>query len=109
MKDLALVLFIGTAVGTYSSIFVATPVLCQMKEREPAMKALSARVMKRRAARGEGPGPGASKGSAPASEEAAVVAAAGGVATAVDRPHRQHRDSGSRVQPKRQTRAKRKQ
>ena len=109
LKDLALVLFIGTAVGTYSSIFVATPVLCQMKEREPAMKALAARVMKRRAARGEGPGPGTSKGSAPASEEATVGASTGPVAAAVDRPHRQHRDSGSRVQPKRQTRAKRKQ
>nr|HPJ18378.1 protein translocase subunit SecF [Actinomycetota bacterium] len=53
LMDLALVLFIGMAVGTYSSVFVATPVLCQIKDREPAMKALSARVAKRRAARGE--------------------------------------------------------
>jgi preprotein translocase subunit SecF len=107
LKDLALVLFIGTAVGTYSSIFVATPALCQMKEREPAMKALKARVLKRRAARGEGPAP---TGSAPASgaEVASVAAEAGSVATASDRPHRQHRDQGTRVQPKRQTRAKRK-
>lgn len=106
LKDLALVLFIGTAVGTYSSIFVATPVLCQMEEREPAMKALAARVMKRRAARGEAPTPG---GTAPAeSQKAAVGSDAGGVATAVDRPHRQHRDAGTRVQPKRQSRSKRK-
>ena len=108
LKDLALVLFIGTAVGTYSSIFVATPVLCQMKEREPAMKALAARVMKRRAARGEGGGP---SGSAPTSGDAqvaAVAADAGSMAPSVDRPHRQHRDSGTRVQPKRQTRSKRK-
>lgn len=59
LKDLALVLFIGTAVGAYSSIFVATPILCDIKEREPAMKALNARVLKRRATprRGEsGPG-----------------------------------------------------
>ena len=34
LKDLALALFIGTAAGTYSSIFVATPFLCQMKERD---------------------------------------------------------------------------
>ncbi len=106
LKDLALVLFIGTAVGTYSSIFVATPVLCQMEEREPAMKARAARVMKRRAARGEAPTPG---GTAPAeSQKAAVGSDAGGVATAVDRPHRQHRDAGTRVQPKRQSRSKRK-
>ncbi len=107
LKDLALVLFIGTAVGTYSSIFVATPALCQMKEREPAMKALKARVLKRRAARGEGPAP---TGSAPTpgAEVASVAAEAGSVASASDRPHRQHRDQGTRVQPKRQTRAKRK-
>ncbi len=106
LKDLALVLFIGTAIGTYSSIFVATPVLCQMKERETAMKALAARVMKRRAARGEGPksAPASSGGS----EAATVGAEAGSLAPTVDRPHRQHRDSG-RVQPKRQTRSQRKQ
>ena len=108
LKDLALVLFIGTAVGTYSSIFVATPVLCQMKEREPAMKALTARVMKRRAARGEGAGPGSSAPTSGGAEVAAVAAEAGSMAPAVDRPHRQHRDAGARVQPKRQTRSKRK-
>jgi preprotein translocase subunit SecF len=30
--------------GTYSSIFIATPVLCQLKERQPEMKAVAARV-----------------------------------------------------------------
>ncbi|MEO8108141.1 MAG: protein translocase subunit SecF [Actinomycetes bacterium] len=48
LKDLALALFIGIAVGTYSSIFIATPVLVQLKEREPAMQALSKRVNARR-------------------------------------------------------------
>lgn len=48
LKDLALALLIGTAAGTYSSIFVATPFLCQLKERQPVMKALAARVAKRR-------------------------------------------------------------
>ncbi len=48
LKDLALALFIGTAAGTYSSIFVATPFLCQLKEREPQMKALASRVATRR-------------------------------------------------------------
>ena len=48
LKDLALALFIGIAVGTYSSIFVATPFLCQLKEREPAMQALAKRVQARR-------------------------------------------------------------
>jgi len=49
LKDLALALFIGLAVSTYSSIFVATPVLVALKEREPQMKALASRVRARRA------------------------------------------------------------
>jgi preprotein translocase subunit SecF len=49
LKDLALALFIGTLAGTYSSIFIATPLLAQLKEREPAMKALATRVAARKA------------------------------------------------------------
>jgi preprotein translocase subunit SecF len=44
LKDLSLALFIGLTVGTFSSIFVATPFLAALREREPAMKALSKRV-----------------------------------------------------------------
>src|SRR3984957_18050927 len=44
LKDLALVLFVGMLSGTYSSIFIATPVLCDLKEREPQYKALAKRV-----------------------------------------------------------------
>jgi preprotein translocase subunit SecF len=44
LKDLSLALFIGLAVGTYSSIFIATPILAQLREREPAMRALTKRV-----------------------------------------------------------------
>ena len=44
LKDLSLALFIGLAVGTYSSICVATPFLAAMREREPAMRALAKRV-----------------------------------------------------------------
>ena len=35
--------------GAYSSIFIATPLLAQLKEREPDMKKLAARVRARRA------------------------------------------------------------
>jgi preprotein translocase subunit SecF len=35
--------------GAYSSVFIATPLLAQMKEREPDMKKLAARVRARRA------------------------------------------------------------
>jgi len=44
LKDLSLALFIGLATGAYSSIFIATPLLATMREREPAMKALTKRV-----------------------------------------------------------------
>jgi len=47
LKDLSLALFIGLAVGTYSSICVATPFLAAMREREPAMQALAKRVANR--------------------------------------------------------------
>ena len=40
LLDLSLALFIGIAVGTYSSIFIATPVLADLREREPAMAKL---------------------------------------------------------------------
>ena len=39
LKDLSLALFIGLAVGTYSSIFIAPPFLAQLREKEPAMQA----------------------------------------------------------------------
>ncbi len=44
LKDLSLALFIGLAVGTYSSIFIAPPILATLREREPAMQALAKRV-----------------------------------------------------------------
>lgn len=50
LKDLSLALFVGLATGTYSSIFVATPILASLHEREPAMQALARRV----AAKGNG-------------------------------------------------------
>jgi preprotein translocase subunit SecF len=47
LKDLSLALFIGLAVGTYSSIFIAPPFLAQLREKEPAMQALAKRVASR--------------------------------------------------------------
>jgi preprotein translocase subunit SecF len=50
LKDLALVLFVGLAAGTYSSIFLATPIVADLKEREPEQVALRKRVLARRSA-----------------------------------------------------------
>jgi preprotein translocase subunit SecF len=44
LKDLSLALFIGLAIGTYSSLFIAPQVLSGLREREPAMIALAKRV-----------------------------------------------------------------
>jgi preprotein translocase subunit SecF len=71
LKDLGLVLFVGMAAGAYSSIFLATPVVAELKEREPRYAALRARVLAKR--------------SAEASRKAAPVGAraTGGTTTAV--------------------------
>jgi preprotein translocase subunit SecF len=47
LEDLALALFIGLATGTYSSIFIATPLLGVFKEREPQLQSLAKRVAAR--------------------------------------------------------------
>jgi preprotein translocase subunit SecF len=49
LEELALVLFVGMLSGTYSSIFIATPVLADLKEREPQYQALAKRVAMRAA------------------------------------------------------------
>jgi len=51
LEDLALALFIGMAVGTYSSVVVATPMLCWLKEREPRWAELRHRLETRRGGR----------------------------------------------------------
>ena len=83
LSDLALVLFVGMLSGTYSSIFIATPVLADLKEREPQNKALakriaarssSERVAKREAARAQATvGGGAVAGSRGTGADGAVT------------------------------------
>ncbi|MGO9218653.1 MAG: hypothetical protein ACLP5E_12960, partial [Streptosporangiaceae bacterium] len=77
LSDLALVLFVGMLSGTYSPIFIATPVLADLKERDPQYKALAKRVAQRnagtRAAR-------RAAAKAPSASVAGAGAAAGAVA-----------------------------
>jgi preprotein translocase subunit SecF len=47
LKDLALALLIGLASGAYSSIFIATPMVADLKEREPIYQQLARRVAAR--------------------------------------------------------------
>jgi len=43
LRDFALALFVGLLSGAYSSIFVATPILAWLKEREPRYRAIRER------------------------------------------------------------------
>jgi preprotein translocase subunit SecF len=70
LNDLSLVLFVGMLSGTYSSIFIATPVLADLKEREPQYKELATRVKRRNA------------GGRSAQRAAATVTTPGGATTA---------------------------
>jgi preprotein translocase subunit SecF len=47
LREFALALFIGIAAGTYSSIFVAAPLLTEWKEREPEWQRMQRRVARR--------------------------------------------------------------
>src|SRR5204863_6463905 len=49
IKDLALILLVGLASGAYSSLFLATPLVCELAERQPAHNALAKRVAANRA------------------------------------------------------------
>jgi preprotein translocase subunit SecF len=45
LRDIALALFIGILVGTYSTIFVAAPLYSLMREREPAIRKRDKRAL----------------------------------------------------------------
>jgi preprotein translocase subunit SecF len=96
LKDLALALFVGMVSGAYSSIFIATPLLAQLKEREPDMKKLAARVATRRAREAK---------VLPSGEPTGAAAA---VTVSVTGSDRAERGSNSRSQPQHKPRSQRK-
>jgi preprotein translocase subunit SecF len=108
LKDLSLALFIGVAVGAYSSIFIAPPLVASFKEREPAMQALAKRVAGRRTGTGvESPStrrraaagqPAATTPDSDIDDAAAVPAAAG--ATKSPAPPRRPPGGAQRSQPR---------
>jgi preprotein translocase subunit SecF len=96
LKDLSLVLFVGMLSGTYSSIFIATPVLADLKERQPQYKQLARQV----AFRAAGGRAALRKGKA---GEGAATAVGGqptnGSATAVDLASSSEADADSDLGP----------
>ncbi len=110
LKDLGLVMFVGMVAGAYSSIFIAAPLLAQLKEAEPEMQEHRERLA-RRAQRHQ------SRETAPAKSKKTVVISGGDPVLAevsevepdrlglvsANELAREHR-----VQPQRTSRAKRK-
>lgn len=52
LRDIALALFVGMLIGTFSSVFLATPVEVSLREREPAIREHTRKVLAARQARG---------------------------------------------------------
>lgn len=88
--DLALALFVGMLVGTYSSIFIAVPALVHMKEQQPEIKSLENRVRARR------------KNAGIAVDQVELLETQAAATTTATLP------AGPRSQPKRAPRSKRK-
>jgi preprotein translocase subunit SecF len=126
LKDLALALFVGMAAGAYSSIFIATPLLVQLKANEQDIQAAEKRAAIRRARadryvdvpvfKDDLPiqdEPGADEEGEPAAARVAVAAPrrpeASGSGRVVPEAARPVKQSGSakRSQPARQSRSKR--
>jgi preprotein translocase subunit SecF len=98
LKDFAFAMFVGVLTGAYSSIFVASPIIVVLKEREPRYQQLRARAAQRSTAGGSAAARTAAASAASASaatpaEPAAVGSAAAASATAKG-------GSGSRPRPK---------
>lgn len=70
LKDLALVQLVGILVGTYSSIFFATPLLVTLRERTDLVRTHTRRVLKRRKPAAQQPTAAAAEPGEQASETA---------------------------------------
>jgi preprotein translocase subunit SecF len=106
LLDLSLALFIGIGVGAYSSIFIATPLLVDLRRNEPAVKELEKYVARHGARQAERDAAAAAVG---APEPVAVGADSTGAASrdrtratsdGTPRPLHKYAQSGPRNQPK---------
>jgi preprotein translocase subunit SecF len=77
LEDLSVALLVGLASGAYSSIFIATPLLCDFKERESTYQQLAKRVASRREREAREPSPATVGAPLEAAAGAGAVAVAG--------------------------------
>src|SRR5438128_7209837 len=100
LKDFAFALFVGVASGTYSSIFVAAPLLALLKEREPRFQQIRARAQQRASRPGlravSRPAPSAAAADDRELEPAGTVAAVPGRAGASGQAGRQRPAGGGK-------------
>jgi len=89
LRDIALALFVGMAVGAYSSVFLATPLEVELREREKPIRDHTAKVLALRAERTETAG----------DDEDAALAAAG--VAAGSRQLQPGAHQGNKAQPRR--------
>ena len=106
LLDLSLALFIGIAVGAYSSIFIATPLLADLRRNEPAIRQLDKYVARhgtRTAAQPVDEAPEAVAVGADVAGEPARPAAPEGA----PRPVHKYAQAGPRNQPRRAPKSRR--
>ncbi|HEU4330588.1 MAG TPA: protein translocase subunit SecF, partial [Lapillicoccus sp.] len=118
LLDLSLALFVGIAVGAYSSIFIATPLLVDLRRNEPAVKELDKAALRYQAREGATAGvPAGVSAGAPATasvladapDDAPVDGMAAAPAAPVTSGREVHKwaSSGPRNQPRRTPKSKR--
>ena len=111
LLDLSLSLFVGIAVGTYSSIFIATPVLAHLREREPAMQELKKRAQRYQAAKARQASTVPSAGDLVGQEgehiQDTAPVSAGSATSASGRTLHPYVQTGPRNQPRRPPKSKR--
>jgi preprotein translocase subunit SecF len=117
LLDLSLALFVGIAVGTYSSIFIATPILADLREREPAMQQLRKRAERYQASHARGaqdveaghgrPDEGSGTPAGRPQDAVPAARAAGTPRVSTGRPVHPYAQPGPRNQPRRPPKSKR--
>jgi preprotein translocase subunit SecF len=107
LKDFAFAMLIGVVTGAYSSIFIATPILVILKEREPRYQQLRARLEGRRGERRLRPVPTPVENVADEEREAAPAAVAAGAGSRSATRSGQASSSRPRPKSKRRPPAKR--
>ena len=112
LLDLSLALFIGIGVGAYSSIFIATPLLVDLRRNEPAVRELDKYVARHGAKQAERDAAAAQAAPEPVQVGADRIGAAatdrtGAAVEGAPRPLHKYAQVGPRNQPKRAPKSQR--